>query len=162
MRTAFLVSHLFLERDKSSIWRKELSEIAEATGSSMLHFDGPMQALQLLQGKAGIWSLPANRSSGHKPVRRVSPRPSSFVKITLQHARCVRFLHNRAHDAAHGHEVTFAADVLCGWCEDRANFDGDVAASKLYVSGPPGVLQLRFHAGASNSRPGLREPSFGA
>src|SRR5206468_655393 len=69
--------------------------------------------------------------------------PSSLLRIALQHGyECVGFLHNQAHSRAHGQDITFAADVICGWCEPSA-LDSVTwtQRSKLFVSGPPSVLR---------------------
>jgi hypothetical protein len=146
LRTEFLVSHYFLERDKSFVWRQELDEIGEATGTPMLVFGNEMQALQLLQDKAGVL-VAASESDllAHKPVHDVLRQaPASLLRITLQHGfECIGFLHNHAHDVAHGRQVTFAADVVCGWCDgSRLTSMVPSQRSKLYVAGPPTVLQM--------------------
>ena len=70
--------------------------------------------------------------------------PPGFVKVTLQHGyECVGFLQNREHVVAHGRNIKFAADILCGWCEAPALTSlAPSERPKLYVSGPPMVLNL--------------------
>jgi hypothetical protein len=150
LKTAFLVSSQFVERDKSGTWQQELTEIGEATGSPILIYENEMQAFQLLQEKAGVLIAGSESDApAHAATHNVfRSAPSSFVKITLQHGfECLGFLHNRAHDVAHGREVSFAADVACGWCEgNRLTSMAPSQRAKLYVSGPPAALQLRRHA----------------
>jgi glycosyltransferase involved in cell wall biosynthesis len=147
LRTAFLVSGEFLARDKSATWQQELREIGGATGTPALTFQNEMQALQLLQDKTGILIAGSETNlSAHRVVHDVFRQaPASFVKITLQHGfECPGFLHNKAHDLAHGTDITFAADVLCGWSNlARLSALAPSQRSKLYVSGPPAALQLR-------------------
>ena len=70
---------------------------------------------------------------------------------------CVGFLQSRDHDLAHGRAVTFAADVVCSWCEgSRLSSMIPSQRSKLYVSGPPAVLQMPpATRDGSNSETGL-------
>jgi hypothetical protein len=145
LRTAFLASHHFLQRDTTGVWQREVNEIGEATGVPMLVFDNEMQALQLLQDKRGVLIAASETDlSAHKPVHDLFRyAPSTFIKVTLQHGfECPGFLHNRAHDVAHGKDIGFAADVLCGWSDGaRLTSLAPSQRSKLYVSGPPLVLQ---------------------
>src|SRR5258706_11187101 len=53
LRTAFLVSRGFVERDTSSTWQAELDEIGDATGAPGLTFEDQKQAVQLAPGQAG-------------------------------------------------------------------------------------------------------------
>lgn len=156
LRTAFLVSHRFVGRDESSLWRKELKEIGDATATSIHIFEHELHALQLLQDKTGVLVAASESDvSAHTPVHNVLlSAPGSFVRITLQHGfECLGFLHNRAHDLAFGEDVTFAADVVCGWSDAaRLRSLAPSQRSKLYVSGPPAVLQMRRHATESPPR----------
>lgn len=146
LRTRILVCDKFFERDRSGIWRDELTEIAAVTGAPYCMFGSEFEALQLLQGRAGVLvaasesNLPAH-AIVHDVMRLA---PGGFVRITLQHGfEGVGFLQSREHDLAFGTNVTFAADVLCGWFP--AERQTSMAASqrpKLYVSGPPAVLQM--------------------
>ena len=146
LRTTFLVSHHFVEYDDSLIWQQELKEIGETTVTPIHIFHNELQALQFIQGKTGIL-VAASESNvpTHAPVHDVlRSAPCSFVRITLQHGfECLGFLHNRAHDLAYGRDLTFAADVVCGWSEgSRLTSLAASQRSKLYVSGPPAVLQM--------------------
>ncbi|MBC7802697.1 MAG: glycosyltransferase [Candidatus Parcubacteria bacterium] len=158
MRTAFLASHYFIERDSASVWQEELREIGLATKTPVHVFENGLQALQHLQDKAGVL-IAASESDikAHAPAHDVLRlAPSSFLKVTLQHGfECLGFLHNRAHDLAFGREVTFAADVLCGWAgPSRLASLAPSQRSKLYVSGPPAVLQTR-RATPAGARSGI-------
>lgn len=157
LRTEFLVAQRFLERDKSSIWQSELNEIAKATGTPVLTFENEMEAIQLLQGKAGALVAASESNLGVHALTHDVFRfaPSSFVKITLQHGfECVGFLQSRDHDLAFGKGVTFAADVVCGWCEgSRLSSLVPSQRSKLYVSGPPAVLQMPRRGAGKARRP---------
>jgi len=157
LHTAFFVSRQFIERDKQSLWQKELGEIGDATSTPLLVFDDALQALQLLQEKQGVL-IAASESDvpAHAPVHDVMRfAPGSFVKITLQHGfECVGFLHNRAHDQAYGEDVTFAADVVCGWASAaQLTSLAPSQRSKLFVSGPPAVLHAQ-RAGDGRVRDG--------
>jgi len=146
LRTAFLVSQHFVENDKSLIWQQELNEIGEATVTPTRIFHSGFQAIEFIQGKTGIL-VAASESNvpAHAPVHEVlRAAPGSFVRVTLQHGfECLGFLHNRAHDLAYGRNVVFAADVICGWSEGaRLTSLAESQRSKLYVTGPPVVLQM--------------------
>ena len=140
----FLVTSKFLERDILRMWQKEVSEIAADIGASIHIYETALDAVAILQGRHGI-IIAASESnlSAHTEthdVLRVAPQ--SFLKVTLQHGyECVGFLQNREHIIAHGRNITFAADVICGWC-DAASLTSLAASErpKLYVSGPTLVL----------------------
>ena len=141
---AFLVTAKFLERDILRIWQKEVAEIASDLNASVHIYESALDAVAILQGKHGIVisasesNLPAHTET-HDVLRAAPP---GFLKITLQHGyECVGFLQNREHVIAHGRNIKFAADVICGWCDAAALTS--LAASerpKLYVSGPSLVL----------------------
>ncbi len=140
----FLVTSKFLERDILRMWQKEVSEIAADLGATTHIYETALDAVAILQGRHGI-IIAASESnlSAHTEthdVLRVAPQ--SFLKITLQHGyECVGFLQNREHIVAHGRNIKFAADVICGWC-DAASLTSLAASErpKLYVSGPTLVL----------------------
>jgi len=142
----FLLTSKFLNRDRQQIWQRELALICADIHGTMFIFDSPAEACRILQGKNGLL-IAASESDlpGHSDTHNVFRiAPSSFLKITLQHGyECVGFLQNREHIIAHGRDVTFAADVICGWCEPRALTSLTVSERpKLYVSGPSTVLQV--------------------
>jgi glycosyltransferase involved in cell wall biosynthesis len=155
LRTTLLVSQRFLERDKSGIWLREVSEISCATSSEVMYFEHEWQALQTLRNKSGALVAGSESSlNAHTPINEIfRSAPSSFLTVTLQHGfECVGFLQNREHDAAHGQDVTFFANVVCGWCESsRLKSMAPSQQPKLYVSGPPGILQMSRNAYGSGS-----------
>lgn len=152
LNTRILVCEKFFERDRSGVWRAELTEIAAATRAQYFTFGSEFEALRLLQGRAGVLvaasesNLPAH-AIVHDVMRLA---PGGFVRITLQHGfEGVGFLQSREHDLAHGTEVTFAADVLCGWFPgERQTSMAPSQRPKLYVSGPPAVLQMHRRSDA--------------
>ena len=140
----FLVSARFLERDALRIWQRELAQIAAETGGSIHLFETAAEGFVVLQGKRGV-VIAASEStvSGHSETHNLFRiAPPSFLKVTLQHGfECVGFLQNREQVIAFGRSNTFAADVICGWCE--AHTLTQLVASqrpKLYVTGPPMLL----------------------
>lgn len=139
-----LVSERFAGRDAQGIWVAELNDLAARTGSALHSFNGEWAAFQHLQGRGGVIVAASESSLSNHAVTHGVFRvaPSSYLKITLQHGfECVGFLQNRDHNKAHGRNVRFAADVICGWCE-RATLTSIVPseAGKLYVSGPSTLL----------------------
>jgi glycosyltransferase involved in cell wall biosynthesis len=158
LKTEFLVSPRFGPRDISGQWRRELTEIGAATGSAIHDFGDEVEAAELLAGKGGILIASSESNlSAHDATHEVfRVAPSSFVKVTLQHGfECVGFRQSRQHDIAHGREVAFGADVVCAWSDD-AYLSSMLPSqrSKLYVTGPPAVLQLP-HAASSRGQTGL-------
>lgn len=141
----FLVTSAFRKRDKTGVWQQELDEIVLNTQSEVANFDDEFDALNALNNKTGML-IAASEShlNAHKPVHdlfRIAP--SRFQKVTLQHGfECVGFLQSRDQDLAHGSNITFAADIICGWCsEDRLSSIAPSQRHKLYVAGPTAVLQ---------------------
>ena len=69
--------------------------------------------------------------------------PTGFLRVTLQHGfECVGFLQNYEQTAVHGNYITFAADVICGWCgPDTLRSIAPSERAKLYVTGPPSLIQ---------------------
>ena len=140
-----LVTRKFAGRDQQGIWQRELAELSETAGVPITVFDDERHAAECLAGRGGIIMAASDTNfEGHRPVHDVMRlAPSSFVKITVQHGfECIGFLQGRDHDLAHGREVTFAADIVCGWSEsDRLTAMVDSQRPKLHVSGPTFVLQ---------------------
>lgn len=155
--TTLLVSRAFIHRDKFAIWRDELEELHQATGARISIFEHAYEAAFVMQDKSGFIvaasesGLPAHTLT-HDVLRLA---PSGLVKITLQHGfECVGFLQSKDHVLAHGLGVTFAADIVCGWCEEpRLTSMTPSQKAKLYVSGPPFVLQVRRGDGSVQSPP---------
>lgn len=142
----FLLSHKFLERDTSGAWQQEVHRIVADTHASLAVYENEFAAYLALQGKSGVLIAASESSlSAHAHTHNVfRAAPSGFLKITLQHGfECVGFLQNREHNIAHGRNVTFAADLIGGWC------DGSVLTSiapsersKLYVTGPSALVPV--------------------
>lgn len=141
----FLVSHSFLDRDRQKIWQRELAQMRVDINAKMSLYENVADAFTILQSRRGFLVAASESSlSGHvstHDVFRVAPQ--GFVRVTLQHGyECVGFLQNREHNLAHGLNVTFAADVLCGWSEAEVLSSMPLSErSKLYVTGPSAVLQ---------------------
>jgi hypothetical protein len=141
----FLISHRFLGRDRLKIWQTELAQIRADIDAEMHLFDTALDAFAVIQNRRGI-IIAASESnlSGHADTHNVfRTAPPGFTRITLQHGfESVGFLHNREHIMAHGRNITFAADILCGWCDAPVLSTMPASQrSKLYVTGPSTILQ---------------------
>ncbi len=145
LETRFLLTRDFAKRDKDGHWQAEIAEIGETIGATIDFVETEGHALQILQGLAGvIVAASESNLSGHRIVHNIFRlKPPSFVAITLQHGfECVGFLQSRDHDLAHGREVTFAADIVCGWSEpERLTALAPSQRNKLCVTGPTSLLQ---------------------
>jgi hypothetical protein len=115
-----------------------------------------------LKGKSGI--LIVGHESSVKPYHAWTHDlflsvGDSFLKVTLQHGfECVGFLHNAAHQAAHGRDIHFAADVVVGWfAESRLTSMHPAERAKLYVAGPPIMIEPR----PPGNRTGATQPAKG-
>lgn len=153
--TLFLVTTAFIKRDKEGIWQEELNQIAAKNDTTIYFFEDGLEALKRLEGSKGLL-IAASEShlNAHKPVYDFfRMAPSSFVKITLQHGfECVGFLQSHDQNLAHGENITFAADIICGWCdEERLTSIAGSQLSKLYVTGPTMVLQTNSKRDPKNS-----------
>jgi hypothetical protein len=141
----FLISHHFLERDDQKIWQRELAQIRADIGAEMGLYETALDAFTVIRHRHGYLVAGSESSLPHHAetheVFRIAP--PGFLRVTLQHGfECVGFLQSREHSAAHGRNVTFAADVLCGWCEAPVlDTMPQSERSKLYVTGPSTVLQ---------------------
>ena len=117
--TLLMVSAKFRIRDKSGTWQKELAGILRDTGATLANFTDEVDAIEILQDKAGLL-IAASESHlvNHKLVHDLmAAAPSSLLKITLQHGfECVGFLQSQDQNQAHGRNITFAADIIGGWC----------------------------------------------
>lgn len=140
-----LVTPQFHKRDRAGIWRQELEHVASATGATIIFCEQMQEGHALLAGKRGvIVAASESNLSAHKPVHDfMRGAPSGFLKLTLQHGfECVGFRHSRDQDLAHGKTITFAADIICGWCAPRLMTSvAPTERSKLYITGPSFVLQ---------------------
>jgi len=140
------VTDKFIERDKNGIWGAELREISQATGAAISVYDSAWTAYQLLQDRCGVIVAASESNLGaHLHTHDVfRAAPASYLKLTLQHGyECVGFLQNREHVLAHGHNVSFAADVICGWSEPSM-LTSVVATerAKLCVTGPSTLIEI--------------------
>lgn len=140
-----LVSSKFAQRDIYGIWQAELDALVEQLpGATAQTFETPWQAVQHLDGHGLIFAGSESNLSGHRETHEVlRAAPPAFLKVTLQHGfECVGFRHSAAHDEAHGHRVSFAADVLCAW-QDIGLLTSMPASQKpkVLVTGPTAVLQ---------------------
>lgn len=140
-----LVTDKFLERDKQKIWQAELTQLAGELDCQISIYDSPWTAFKELQSRAGVLIAASESNlSAHVHTHDVfRAAPPSYLKITLQHGyECVGFLQSKQHDAAHGRNIRFAADVICAWC-DPSVLSATVASerSKVYVSGPSTLIE---------------------
>lgn len=156
----FLITEAFIKRDRQNIWQGELARMAADAGASMHLYGSTSEALLVIQGRGGIiFAAAESRLPAHREVSELfDSAPASFLRVTLQHGlECVGFLQSREHVIAHGRNITFAADVVCGWFDASALTS--LAASqraKLYVTGPPSLLlRPRRDARPGDSRGGL-------
>lgn len=146
-RIGFLISQSFFKRDSQKIWQKEIGAIAADTGATMHVFNDPAEGHAVLRGGGGMIfaasesNLPAHWETSGLFVAA----PPSYLRVTLQHGfECIGFLQSREHVISHGRDISFAADIVCGWF-DSASLTSLIASqrSKLYVTGPPTLLQHR-------------------
>ena len=141
----FLVTASFVKRDSQQIWQRELAAMASETGADLHLVAEPAGAYALLQGRSGV-IVAASESNlrAHWETHEIFRiAPPGFLKITLQHGfECIGFLQSREHVIGHGRNISFGADVVCGWFEAPA-LTSMVASErrKLYVTGPPTLLQ---------------------
>ncbi|MCK0208525.1 glycosyltransferase [Starkeya koreensis] len=147
-----LMSDDLLSRDQGGTWQAEIDEIIRASGARLHPFRDPAAAYEALRGRgilfAGSESNLAAHANTHE-VMRIAPR--SYVTATLQHGfECVGFLQSREHTRVHGSEVTFAADVVCGWsAPERLTALAPSQRGKLLVTGPSALLQQPPRGAAS-------------
>lgn len=153
--TRIFVTRKFQKRDRLGNWFEELKEIAETTGATIQIVNDEFHAQQQLQDLAGImFAASETNLSAHDIVHNIFRlKPSSFVSVTIQHGfECVGFLQSRDHTMAHGQEVTFAADIVCGWCDnERLKSLLPSQRDKLIVTGPTSILQQPARMNAQKS-----------
>lgn len=147
LRCEIMVLAGFQTRDTSGVWTAELHEIAESSGALVAVVETPFEVHGFLQGKAGVLIGASESSlSGHSELHDMyRAAPPTLVTVCVQHGfEGVGLLQSRQHDIAHGEDVVFAADVVCVWC-DPARLTSVLPSqrSKLYLTGPPAVLQSR-------------------
>ena len=141
----FAIADSFFNRDAQRTWERELGRLATDVDGEVIVFADAFDVAALFAGRRGIIfsasesSLP-NHAASHTVMQLAPP---DFLTVTLQHGyECVGFMQNREHVVAHGNNVTFAADVVCGWA-GPSNMTSLVASQrpKLYISGSPTLLQ---------------------
>ena len=153
-----LVSDAFIKRDRQKVWQKEVAALAADTGASLHLYGSAAEAFAVLAGGGGIIlagsesNLPAHHETSG--VFRIAP--PSYLRVTLQHGiECVGFHQSREHIMSHGRNVSFSADVICSWFEPESlNSLTASERSKLYVSGPPTLLQQPRQASEGSSEGG--------
>lgn len=140
-----IVTTAFEKRDRSEVWRSELQEISITTGASVETIDTLAEAISLLQDAGGIIFAGSESSlEAHSITHNIlRTAPRSYMTVTLQHGfECVGFLQSREHQIAHGNEITFAADLVCGWSDQsRLTSLAPSQRDKLIVTGPTSLLQ---------------------
>jgi glycosyltransferase involved in cell wall biosynthesis len=143
--TEIIVTDGFVKRDLDKSWYKEIQELVSQSCSLVFWAVDEYETYKVLEGKAGIIFAASESSlSAHTPTHNIFKiAPKGFVKVTLQHGfECVGFLQSVQHIIAHGENITFGADVVCGWSEVECLTS--MAASqkdKLLVTGPTAVIQ---------------------
>lgn len=144
---SFLVSDAFVRRDGRRLWQGEVAAMAAETRAAMYLFGTASEAQAALEGGSGIiFAASESDLSAHRETADVfNIAPPDYLRVTLQHGlECVGFVQSREHSIRHGRDVGFGADVLCAWFEE-ASLTALIASqrAKLYVSGPPSLLQQR-------------------
>ena len=149
----FLVSQAFLKRDRLKIWQGELAAMAAATSATMHLFGSTAEAYAVLAGNSGIiFAASESNLEAHRETGDVfGAAPPSFLRVTLQHGlECIGFLQSREHVLSHGRNISFNADVVCGWAPASSLTSLTASQrSKLYVTGPPTLL-LKPRSGTDN------------
>lgn len=140
----FLVSQAFLKRDRLKIWQGELAAMAAATDATIHIFGSAAEAYAVLEGKSGlIFAASESNLEAHRETAEIfQTAPPSFLRVTLQHGlECIGFLQSREHVLSHGRNISFNAEVVCGWAPASALTSLTASQrSKLYVTGPPTLL----------------------
>ncbi|HET6535578.1 MAG TPA: hypothetical protein VFG41_05290 [Sphingomicrobium sp.] len=140
-----LVSQGFLKRDRVKSWQAEIASLAADIGASICLYGSTAEACAVLEdGEGIIFAASESSLSAHWETSEVfAAAPPAYLKVTLQHGlEGVGFLQSREHVMSHGRNVSFHADVVCGWLNAPA-LTSLVASerAKLYVTGPPTLLQ---------------------
>jgi glycosyltransferase involved in cell wall biosynthesis len=140
-----LVSTKFTGRDLFGIWRSELEQIREQTGSRLEFFADDWEAHQHLTGQGVIFAASESHLHNHVTTHSVFRHaPREFLRVTLQHGfECVGFRHSADHVRAHGRTASFGADLVCSWYgPDQLLSMSPSQKRKLVVAGPTSVLQM--------------------
>jgi glycosyltransferase involved in cell wall biosynthesis len=143
--TEIIVTEGFSERDTDRKWRDEITNMLADTRALVFWVKDDFEAYKVLEGKAGmLFAASESDLSAHAPTHNLfKMAPSGLIKVTLQHGfECVGFLQSKQHIIAHGENITFGADVVCGWSEfERLTSMADSQKSKLLVTGPTSAIQ---------------------
>lgn len=143
----FLVTDAFLKRDREGVWMAEVRTMAADVSAFVHTYDSPFAGYARLQGKHGLLIAGSeSHLNAHVHVHQLfQSAPPGFLRVTLQHGfECVGFLQNHEQTAVHGRDITFAADIVCGWCDgEHLTAMSPSERSKLYVTGPQVLLQSR-------------------
>ena len=144
--TQLIITEGFIKRDINKNWQHELSQIINETNAMRFDIKNDYEVYKILEGKSGVLVTASESDlSAHAPTHNLlSMAPSSFVKVTLQHGyECVGFLQSEQHDIAHGTNICFAADIVCGWFDEKKMQSMvDSQKTKLLVTGPTSLLQV--------------------
>lgn len=154
----FLLSRNFMKRDKQQSWQYELGLMAQDVGADLHFYADAAELYAILQGGRGIIFAASESNLGaHWEASMVfQVAPSDYITVTLQHGlECVGFLQSREHILSHGRNIGFRSDVVCAWFEAPALTSMIPSErSKLYVSGPPTLLQAPVQDTADHPQPG--------
>jgi hypothetical protein len=154
-----LVSQGFLKRDRLISWQREIAGLASDVGAEVFIYGSADEASDILTGGSGIiFAASESNLLAHWETSDVfEAAPADYVRVTLQHGiECVGFLQSYEHILSHGRSVRFRADIVCGWMEAPAlTAMAASERSKLYVTGPPTLLQRPGNAPAEKQDSGL-------
>jgi hypothetical protein len=156
LKTTLLVTPGFSKRDKSDIWKREIEEICSGSGATTLSLASPLDAFNAFDKTSGVLIAGSESNlAAHEDVHdlfRIAP--NTLTKITLQHGlECVGFLQSQEQKLAHGDNVTFGADIVCGWAPASALTSLKPSQrSKLIVTGPTSILQSKPAQQIGNNR----------
>ncbi|MCW2338507.1 glycosyltransferase involved in cell wall biosynthesis [Sphingobium sp. B2D3A] len=149
-----LISHKLEHRDRTGVWMAELEELASLVHARIARFDSPLSACGQIQGRSGlIFSASETDLVAHEVNHEVFlAAPSSYVRITVQHGHeCVGFSQNQEQTIAHGEQIRFAADIICGWAPAAAmKHLCSSERAKYFELGPPMSLDRPHRARLSH------------
>ncbi|MEP4099874.1 glycosyltransferase, partial [Paraglaciecola sp.] len=144
--TELIVTNGFCNRDTDQKWRNEISKIVADTKSLVFWVKDDFDGYKALEGKAGmVFAASESDLSAHAPTHNLfKMAPSGLVKVTLQHGfECVGFMQSKQHIIAHGENITFGADVVCGWSElEYLTSMAETQKNKLLITGPTSAIQV--------------------
>ena len=154
-----LVSSKFDELDADGLWRGEIDRLAAEIEVKPLTYESAFDVLEQV-GRGGGMVIAGSESDArahlqaHELFRAL---PGRIRTVTLQHGfECVGFLHNARHDATAGRNVRFAADLAVTWFElERMDSVGAAERTKMYVAGPPMLIEQPVRATEATAGPGL-------